>query len=139
MPSAKAMAQNPRVDKTAAGPRLRLPEGIQLAVVFLPVFVSLIYIRLFAVDIPFMDQWIVVPSVVHMESGHLQWGDVYRQHNEAIVPVSTALTLLLAKLTHYDVIAEAYLAYACLVGALMVLFAFFRRVQRALPIPTLAF
>ena len=76
---------------------------------------------------------------LRVESGHLHWGDIYRQHNEARVPVSMALTLLVAKLTRYNVVAEAYVAYACLVGALVVLFAFFRRVQRKLPVPTLAF
>jgi hypothetical protein len=139
MPLGKAMAQAPGVDKKRAASWLPIPEGVQVAIVFLPVLVTLVYLHLFTVDLPFMDQWLVVPALMHMEAGQLQWSDIYRQHNEAIVPVSMVVTLLVAKLTRYNVIAEAYVAYACLVGGLVVLFGFFRRVQRTLPIPTLAF
>lgn len=139
MPLSKATAETPRIEKRPAAAWLPIPEGVQVAIVFLPVFITLVYIHSFAVDVPFQDQWAVVPALMHMESGHLHWGDIYRQHNEAVVPVPMVLMLLVAKATHYDVIAEAYVAYACLVGALVVLFAFFRRLQRKLPIPTLAF
>jgi hypothetical protein len=139
MPLRKATAESPRIEKRPAAAWLPIPEGVQLAIVFLPVLITFLYIHAFAVDVPFQDQWAVIPALMHMESGHLHWGDIYRQHNEVVIPVPMVLMLLVAKATHYDVIAEAYLAYACLVGALVVLFAFFRRVQRKLPIPTLAF
>ena len=139
MPFSKATAETPRIKKGPAAPWLPVPEGVQLGIVFLPVLVTLVFVHLFAVDLPFQDQWEVVPALMHMESGHLHWGDIYRQHTEARVPVPTALTLLVAKLTRYNVVAEAYVAYASLVGALAVLFAFFRRLQRKLPVPTLAF
>jgi hypothetical protein len=139
MPLRKATAEAPGIEKRPAAAWLPISQRIQVAIVFLPVLVTLVYIYFFAVDLPFMDQWAVVPALMHMESGHLHWGDIYRQHNEALVPVSMALTLLVAKLTRYNVVAEAYVAYACLVGALVVLFAFFRRLQRKLPVPTLAF
>lgn len=132
MPASKAMKERP-----ATWPSI--PEGVQLATVFLPVLVTLLYIHAFAVDLPYQDQWAVVPSLMHMESGHLHWGDVYRQHNEALIPVPMAVMLLLGKVTHYDVVAEAYAGYACLVGSLLVLFSFFRGMQRRLPLPTLAF
>ncbi len=135
----KGSSEVPRTRKKSAAHFLRVPESIQVAIVFVPVLVTLLYVHFFSVDLPFMDQWEVVPAVMHMESGHLHWSDIYRQHNEAIVPVSIALTLVVAKLTRYNVVAEAYIAYACLVGALLVLFVFFRRVQRKLPIMTLAF
>jgi len=138
----KAAAKAPKIAArpTAARlPKLPIPERVQLAIVFLPVLVTLVYIHLFAVDLPFQDQWAVVPALMHMESGHLHWGDIYRQHNEARMPVPMAVMLVVAKLTRYNVVAEAYVAYACLVGALAVLFAFFRRMQRTLSVPTLAF
>lgn len=143
MPPRKVPAKVPRTHKIAP-PALRpltvpIPERLQLAIVFLPVLITLVYVQLFSVDVPFQDQWATVPALVHMESGHLHWADIYRQHNEALVPVSVALTLLVAKVTHYNVVAEAYVAYACLAGAVGVLFALFRRVQGKLPIPTLAF
>lgn len=135
----------PRPEAPDSGKRptaawLRIAERLQVAIVFLPILVTLIYIYFFAVNLPFQDQWEVVPAVMHLESGHLHWGDIYRQHNEPRIPVPMALMLLVAKLTRYNVIAEAYVAYACLVGSLVVLFSFFRRLQRNLPaIPTLAF
>jgi hypothetical protein len=132
MPPSKALQRR-------SADSLRIPEGVQLAIVFLPVLLTLLYIHAYAVDLPFQDQWAVVPSLMHMEAGHLHWGDIYRQHNEALIPVPMALMLLVAKVTHYDVVAEAYAGYACMLGSLAVLFAFFRRVQRRLPLPTLAF
>ncbi len=135
----KSRAATPDIETRPAAAWLPVPERIQVAVVFLPVLVTLFYIYLFAVDLPFQDQWAVVPALMRMESGHLRWSDIYRQHNEALVPVPMAVMLLVAKVTHYDVVAEAYVSYASLVGALVVLFVFFRRVQRRLAIPTIAF
>jgi hypothetical protein len=135
----KAMQEVPRAEQRPSAAKLRIPEAIQVAIVFLPVLVTLVYIYLFTVDLPYMDQWMMVPPIVHMESGHMHWTDVYRQHNEALVPVSMAVTLLLAKLTHYNVAAEAYTASGCIFAGLGVLFAFFRRLQRTVPVPTLAF
>jgi hypothetical protein len=139
MPLDKATAGVTPIEKRRAATWATIPEAVQVAIVFLPVLFTIVFIYAFAVDAPFGDQWEVVPALMHMEAGHLQWSDIYRQHNEAFVPVSMAVTLLLAKVTHYDVVAEAYLASACLVGALAVLFAFFRRLQRKVPIATLAF
>jgi len=139
MPFDNATAGLAPVDKPRTAVWPPIPERVQVAIVFLPVLFAVIFIFFFGVDLPFADEWAVVPAVMHMESGHLLWSDIYRQHNEAVMPVSMAVTLLLAKATHYDVLAEAYASFACLAVSLAVLFAFFRRVQRTLPIPTLAF
>ena len=139
MPHDKATAGLGRVEKPRAKAWPPIPEGVQLAIVFLPVLFTFIFVHVFAVDLPMADQWEVVPALMHMETGHLQWSDIYQQHNEAVMPVSMVVTLLLAKVTRYDVKAEAYVAFGCLAVALAVLFAFFRRVQRRVPIPTLAF
>src|ERR1035441_3785905 len=98
----RATAKTPDIGKRPASVQLPIGERIQVAIVFLPVLVTLVYIHWFAVDLPFMDQWEVVPALMHMESGNLHWGDIYRQHNEALVPVSMALTLLVAKVTRYN-------------------------------------
>ncbi len=139
MPLDKTTAGLTHVDRPRTTVWPKIPERVQVAIVFLPVLFAAIFVFFFAVDLPFADEWAVVPAVMHMESGHLLWGDIYRQHNEAVMPVSMAITLLLAKATHYDVLAEAYASFACLAGSLAVLFAFFRRFQGTLPIPTLAF
>lgn len=108
-------------------------------IVFLPVFLTAVIVLSFAVDLPYQDQWDLLPALRHMQEGRLQWTDIYAQHNEALVLVPQTLSLLLAKVTRFNVQAEAYFSYICEVAAVVMLFLFFIRLQNAIAVPMIAF
>ena len=55
------------------------------------------------VDVPFWDQWAMVPRLEHMAAGRLTFTDFWGQHNEhrPLVPVATMLVL--AKLSNWNI------------------------------------
>jgi hypothetical protein len=125
--------------KQAAKGNPKLPRRLQLAAVFVPVLLTAWFVFHFTVELPFQDAWNMVPMVRHMQEGGLQWADIYRIHNGNRVATYQAIALLLAKATRYNVLAEFYLSYGCLAASVMVLYAFFVRLQKTTPAPTIAF
>jgi hypothetical protein len=51
------------------------------------------YVKLFAVDIPFWDEWEHLPRLVAYKAGTLTWPDLYAQHNEHRILVPRLLVL----------------------------------------------
>ena len=66
-------------DGQAAGRGLR---GLLWLGLLLPVFLSVNFVVRVAVDVPFWDQWELVPQISRMYAGTLRFADLYLQHNE---------------------------------------------------------
>jgi hypothetical protein len=105
--------------------------ALKTVFVWLPVLLTFWYVNTFCVDLPYMDDWEFVPQVVNLFSGTLSWQDINAQHNDSKILVLQFVRLTLAKLTRYDVRAEMFASYACLVGCLLVLYALFGQLRRA--------
>ena len=101
-------------------------------------FLAAFYMHRFALELPFMDQWECVPAVRHMQEGHLLWSDINRQQNEARITVPVA-GVCSARATGYNVLAEVYLSYGCLVVSLGALYGFFLRLRKTVALPPIAF
>jgi len=84
--------------------------------VALPAALSLSFILRFAVDVPYWDQWELVPQLGRMYSGQLRFADLYLQHNEHRLVIPRVLMLGLARLTGWDTRAEMMLGWLFLVG-----------------------
>ena len=54
----------------------RLRGGLLLAVCLLPVFLSANFVWRFGVDVPFWDEWELVPLLRSLHDGHLSPGDL---------------------------------------------------------------
>jgi len=54
------------------------------------------------VDVPFWDQWELVPRLDRLDSGTLTFHDLWEQHNEHRPLFPVALMLTLARLSHWD-------------------------------------
>ena len=57
----------------------------------------------YAVDVPFMDQWELVPLLEKTYHGDLTFHDLWAQHNEHRIIFPQLIMLLLARLTHWNI------------------------------------
>jgi hypothetical protein len=95
---------------------------LPLALVILPLAIQFLYIRRYAVDVPWWDQWDFVQLLrvfsTEDASGHLQ--ALWDQHNEHRILFPRLIFLGLARLTGWNVVAEMYfslfLSFLALIG-----------------------
>ncbi len=82
-----------------------------------------LFVRAFAVDVFYADQWTDVAVVQQFHAGTLTFATLWQQHDVNRVLVPRLLVLALASTTHFDVIVEDQLCgvLACLSTALIVL------------------
>jgi hypothetical protein len=76
-------------------------------------------IILFAVNVPLLDQWEIVPMVKHIKDGNFYWNDFWLQHNEHRVLIPNLILTASALLTKWDLIVE------CLLGFITAIASFF--------------
>jgi len=72
----------------------------------LPAAITAALIAAYAVDVPYHDQFELIPHLDRLYSGGLRWADFDKQHNEHRILVPQTLFMLLAWLTRFDVRAE---------------------------------
>lgn len=96
-------------------------------VILIPAILALIYIRLYAVNVPYWDQFQVIPLFDKLHNGHLSIFDFIAQHNEHRLFLPRLVMLGLGSITHYNVIAEDYLAwFFLLLTGIVILVAFLK-------------
>jgi hypothetical protein len=80
-------------------------------VVFLsliPIAIVSIYILLFGLNIPFLDQWEVVGLLEKQQQGALSFSDLLAQHNEHRPFFPRLIWLVLSELTQYNINAQLW-------------------------------
>ncbi len=110
--------------------RERLTAGVLLLIVFSPLLLTFFYVSSLSVEVPWSDDWdIFVPPFYHQAAGTLHWTDINAQHNEALVAIPVATSLILARVSGGRMLAVTYLSYSFLSASLVVLFLFFRMLR----------
>ena len=103
---------------------------LQVAVfvlVFLPLLITLLYVRAFAVELPQQDDWdILGRQLPFITTQSLTWNDINVQLNESIIIFPELVYLAVDKLAGYRVLLPIYISYAFLSGCLLMLYLFFR-------------
>jgi hypothetical protein len=108
----------------------RLLHRAPLVILLLPVFITFLYVRAFAVEMPYCDDWgIGIPQLPHLGTGSLAWSDLDVQHNESQILFPQLVHLATAKVARYRVLIPIYISYFFLCGSLFVLFLLFRRLR----------
>jgi hypothetical protein len=95
-------------------------RGLYFIAALIPAFYIVYLISCYGVDIPYWDQWELVPLLGKMHAGKLSLADLWVQHNEHRVLFPKMIMLLLAFLTDWDIICELYVNVA--LGCLIFLF-----------------
>jgi hypothetical protein len=102
-------------------PRFQLRRSIPLLLAAVPPAYLLIVILTYTVDVPFADQWALVPLLDRFYRGKLAFGDLWTQHNEHRLLFPRLAMLALARLTGWNTHAEMLLSVALAGGIFAVL------------------
>ncbi|HEU5003001.1 MAG TPA: hypothetical protein VFW71_09510 [Actinomycetota bacterium] len=102
------------------------------ALCVLPFLLLVAFIERRAVNIPYSDEWDLVPLLRKQALGTLRLSDVWAQHNEHRDFFPQLILLKLARLTHWDLRWELVVNVVLAVAMLAVLLLLVRRVLRPL-------
>jgi len=92
------------------------------------------FVATYAVNVPVIDQWgDPITLLSKLDAGRLSFQDLWAQNGENRMVFPKLLTLGLARVTHYDVVAEVYTFVAVLVVILAILLLAARKTFGTMP------
>src|SRR2546425_6333981 len=97
-------------------------ERIQIVLIIAPAMSLIILVQSYGANVPYMDQWEMIPIFQKYQSGELEWGDVWAQHNEHRIFFPRLIMLGLAVLSNWNIMWELYLNIV--LGILIFLFGY---------------
>lgn len=87
------------------GPQKQLPY-LSLVLTFIPLIYLIFIVIKFKVDVPFWDQWELVPLLEKYYQGTVGFSDLWAQHNEHRPLFPRLIMLILAKISNWDITYE---------------------------------
>ena len=82
----------------------------------IPIIIVGVYLFRFGVNVPFWDQWEVVPLLMKKYAGALSASDLFAQHNEHRPFFPRLIWITLAGFTHYNVNVELWANFVIALG-----------------------
>ena len=96
----------------------------------IPAIYTLIFINTFGVNIPFWDDWTVVPFLNSSLNGDSQWFEIlFSQHNEHRLVFPRLIFLINSVLTSWNQIAQMYLSWILIGTSITALYLLLKRFQ----------
>jgi hypothetical protein len=83
-----------------------IPAILFWGLALLPLFFLLAMFLCFGVDVPYLDQWELIPLLQKSYEGNLHLADFWAQHNEHRLIFPRLIMLALARWTHWDIRME---------------------------------
>lgn len=83
---------------------------------WLPPLLTLAVVLSSHMDVPYHDQWDLLPLLHAWYQGTLQWQDLLAPHNGHILLLPKTVMLTLAVLTQWNTLAEVLFGFACMLG-----------------------
>lgn len=97
-------------------------------VVCFPPAIILLFIKNYSVNIPYMDQWDGFLNILSaFKESSLDFSHLWAQHNEHRLLFPKIIMLLLASISHWNVIWEQYFSFFIQFGVLLLIFGISRR------------
>ncbi len=94
--------------------------------ILLPAALGFLYVHLYGVNVPYNDEWTLVPLFEKLSSGTLTVADLFAQHYEHRIFFPRIAMLLLGAITSFNTVATMYLIQTFLLVTLAVLLLAFR-------------
>jgi hypothetical protein len=110
-PESGRRAMSERVTRVVERLRGKLRFGTRL-LAFIPSLAILVSIRAFAVNVPYRDEWDLVPFAIRLYQRTLTFGDLWSQSNEHRMAAVKLIMAPLILLTDFDVTAQMYAGFA---------------------------
>lgn len=79
------------------------------------------YLFRHAINVPFWDQWEIVPIIQHIKSGEFHFNDFWQQHNEHRLLFPRIFMLASAVLTKWDLRAEIFISFIMAIASFVLL------------------
>ncbi|MFC1869449.1 hypothetical protein ACFL0H_15135 [Thermodesulfobacteriota bacterium] len=93
-----------------------------LSIIF-PPLVTLFFIGHYSINLPYMDHWDGFLNILTaLKEGSLDFSHLWAQHNEHRLIFPKIIMILLAKLSHWNVLWEQYFSFFMNVGTLFLIF-----------------
>lgn len=73
-----------------------------------PPVIALCFVYRYAVNVPFWDEWDMVPFIVHLHTGTVSFADFWEQESAHRLVMPRIIISALEGFTHYNVIAQMY-------------------------------
>lgn len=86
-----------------------------------PALLSAYYIFSYSIDIPYYDEWAMVPMVDRWLSGHGAWSDLFIRQGGHVIALQRAITILSAELFGWDIRIEILVGFFFLVATALLL------------------
>ncbi len=83
---------------------------------WLPAALTLVMILYWHIDVPYHDQWDLLPLLQAKSEGTLTWQAMLAPHNGHILLLPRAIMLVLATLTHWNTLAEVLFSFGCILA-----------------------
>ena len=121
------MENNERNRDAASDALERIANLACLALIFLPVGLGFLYVRLYGVNVVYGDQWRIAQLFGKLYSGKLDFADLWQPLNGHRILLPRVVMLLLGHFTKWNNVAEMYATQALLLIVLVILLLAFRR------------
>lgn len=96
--------------------------------IVLPIIIGAIYIYYFGVNVPYWDEWVVVPNYLgQIFDNKLSIYDLFIQHNESRPFFPRVLMLALALITDYNTISEMFFLYFLYITSFIIIFLMYKK------------
>ena len=100
----------------------RLLSVITVILILLPIIAGLVYLLVFAVNVPYLDQWDSDISLsITFHSGEGTALDVLRSHNDLRPIIPNILLPLLHDMTNFNMLIAILLSYVIYVASFFIL------------------
>jgi hypothetical protein len=102
-------------------------DAVAVLIIVTTVVTGVLFIRRFAVNIIYYDQFTDINVIHHAHSGTLSFGLLWAQHNENRVFFPNLIVLVLAYTTHFNIVVEEYLSLVLWCSAIGLIIAAHKR------------
>jgi len=100
---------------------------IIIGLLTLPAIISLLFIRVFGVNVCYLDQWGIVPLFDRIYTGQISFTELFAQHNEHRIFFPRLVMLSLGYLAQFNNLAEMYFSWLLIFITCIVLLKFYIR------------
>lgn len=90
--------------------REKLKKYSSIAIFSAPLVVIICLIHYYAVNVPFSDDYALIPMLKNVNHGHIPWSLFWAQHNEHRIFFPNVIMTIVAKITHWNVTDILYLS-----------------------------
>ena len=94
---------------------------------FVPAILLLICVSKYGVNVPYGDEWIMIPLLAKFHDHQLTFADLFHQHNEHRILLPKLVYLAFGAFTHWNLHAEMYFSVALCLGTSAGLYFLLRR------------